>query len=262
MDPRESRRSRTLSPLLGSASPVLYKEVARQMRVALQRGDWQPGEALPSEADLATRFEVSVGTLRKALAELAAEGLVVRHQGRGTFVSMHNASREFHFFRIVPRQGEKQRPEVELRSFRRETPGTAIRDRLRLAPGDQVLCIENLLHLGGKPVVLDEIVISASCFPDLEKRRFRDRPGTIYGLYQERYGINVVRTVERLAAESAEPAIADALGVPPGTALLVIERVAYTFDDRPVELRTRRVHTANYVYLSDLDGPGRAVVAG
>ena len=117
------------------------------MTESLSSGEWQVGQALPSEPKLAARFHVSVGTLRKAVAELAAEGLLIRHQGRGTYVAAHNASRLFHFFRIVPRQGERQHPVVELRSFRRAVADDAARKCLGLERGAPVYQIVDLLFL-------------------------------------------------------------------------------------------------------------------
>ncbi len=223
------------------------------MTESLRSGEWQVGQALPSEPKLAARFHVSVGTLRKAVAELVAEGLLIRHQGRGTYVAAHNASRLFHFFRIVPKQGEKQHPVVELRSFRRSVADDVARQCLGLERGAPVYLIEDLLFLSSKPVVLDHLVLPAALFPTLTKVQFRDRASTIYGLYQSSFGINVVRTVERLSAIAADPHAAHALGVKVGAPLLRVRRTAYTFDQRPVELRTRFVNTDEFDYLSDLD---------
>src|SRR5688500_9688538 len=104
----------TLSPGIPLGSP-LYKEIAGQMHDALARGEWKPGEAIPAERRLSTRFGVSIGTLRKAIDELVSANLLIRQQGRGTFVASHNRDRLlFYFFHIVPEQGAKQYPEVRL----------------------------------------------------------------------------------------------------------------------------------------------------
>lgn len=235
------------------AAAPLYREVKAALVASLAAGEWPPGEALPSETRLAERFGVSIGTLRKAVDELVAERVLVRQQGRGTFVATHGPRRLlFHFFHIVRDDGEKELPEPELLAFERgrAEPGEAA--RLAIAAGDRVFRIRNLLKLGGEPVVLDAIVLPQALFPDLTEKIFRERDETIYGLYQTRYGINVVRAVERLKACLADRPTARVLGVAAGAPLLRIDRLALTYHDRPVELRTSLVDTSGHQYLSDL----------
>jgi len=232
----------------------LYKEVKDLLTQSLAAGEWQPGVALPSETRLAERYRVSIGTVRKAIDELVAERILVRHQGRGTFVASHNARRMlFHFFHVVPAGGGKEQPETELLSFERAKADADSAARLNIAPGAAVFRIRNLLLLAAKPVVLDEITLPAERFPRLSEKVFRERDSTIYQLYQERYGINVVRSAERLSAALADRPSAKLLGVAPGSPLLRIKRIALTYHNAPVELRTSLVNTAEYEYFSDLD---------
>src|SRR5918993_567730 len=87
----------------------LYREIAARMKGALADGEWKPGEAIPAERQLSVRFGVSIGTIRKAIDELVAANLLIRQQGRGTFVASHNRDRLlFYFFHIAPEQGAKQ----------------------------------------------------------------------------------------------------------------------------------------------------------
>ena len=231
----------------------LYKEVKRLLTQSLAAGEWQAGVALPSETRLAERFRVSIGTVRKAIDELVAERILVRHQGRGTYVASHNARRMlFHFFHIVPAGGGKEQPETELLSFERAKADADSAARLDIAPGAPVFRIRNLLRLAGKAVVLDEITLPAARFPRLSEKVFRERDSTIYQLYQERYGINVVRSAERLGAALADRSSAKLLGVPAGSPLLRIKRTALTYHNVPVELRTSLVNTAEHEYFSDL----------
>jgi GntR family transcriptional regulator len=231
----------------------LYKEVKHLLTQSLAAGEWQPGVALPSETRLAARYRVSIGTVRKAIDDLVAERILVRHQGRGTFVASHNARRQlFHFFHIVPAGGGKEQPQSELLSFARARADADSAKRLDIAPGAAVFRIRNLLRLSGRPVVLDHITLAAERFPRLSEKVFRERDSTIYQLYQERYGINVVRSAERLSAALADRPSARLLGVAPGAPLLRIRRIALTYHDVPVELRTSLVNTAQYEYFSDL----------
>ena len=236
----------------GSQLP-LYKEVKRLLTQSLAEGEWLPGVALPSETKFGERFRVSIGTVRKAIDELVAERILVRHQGRGTFVAGHNARRTlFHFFHIVPADGGKEQPQIELLSFGRAKADAAGAQRLNISRGTAVFRIRNLLRLRGAPVVLDEITLPAELFPRLSEKVFRERDSTIYQLYQERYGINVVRSAERLSAALADRPSAKLLGIPAGSPLLRIKRIALTYHNLPVELRTSLVNTAEHEYFSDL----------
>jgi len=236
-------------PLVGP----LYKDVKRQLMEALTRGEWKPGEAIPSERRIAERFGISIGTVRKAIDELVAENILIRQQGRGTFVATHTRDRLlFYFFHIVPEQGPKEYPEVELLSFVRAKAERGVADRLQIEAGDPVLRIRNALRLAGKRMIVDDITVSAQRFPGLSEKRFRERPSTIYNLYQDVYGISVVRSSERLRAVAADAEIAQLLGIAPGAPLLQIRRIALAYNDLPVEFRISQVNTAGYEYFSDL----------
>ncbi len=230
----------------------LYRRVVARLTEKLAAGEWRSGEAIPSEARLAEQFVVSVGTIRKAIDELVAGKILVRQQGRGTFIATHSEDRFlYHFFHVVGRDGVKRFPTVQTLSFRRARADATAAERLRIARGARVIRIQNLLRIEDRPAVLDDITLPVELFPDLNKDIFVNRLGTIYHLYQERYGINVVRAVERLQAVLADVSAARALGVRAGTPLLEINRTAYTYRDQPVEVRHSLVNTERHEYLSD-----------
>ncbi len=231
----------------------LYKEVKRLLTQSLIEGEWPAGAALPSETRLAERYNVSIGTLRKAIDKLVAERIVTRHQGRGTFVATHNANRlMFHFFHIVGRDGGKEYPTTRTLAFKRTRAGVAEAQRLAIPAGAPVLHIRNLLSLSGRPVILDDIVLPQALLPDLTEKIFTARDNTIYHLYQTRYGINVLRSSERLSAVLADTGAAKLLKVKRGAPLLAINRTALTYRDTPVELRLSLVNTAAHEYANDL----------
>jgi GntR family transcriptional regulator len=240
-------------PAEASSVNPLYKEVKQRLTRSLASGDWKPGEAIPSETRLAQRFNVSIGTVRKAIDELVAERILLRQQGRGTFVATHSVDRTlFYFFHIVGKDGSRELPSSELLSFRKARASAAEAERLGIESGARTFRIQNLLRLGGKPVIFDEIVVPEARFPDLSESVFRTREGTIYGLYQAHYGITVIRISERLSAAHAPQEAASLLGISPRTPALTIRRVAYTYDDTPVEYRASWVDTERHEYLSDL----------
>jgi GntR family transcriptional regulator len=249
----------------GAASPVLaadrplYEEVRARLTEGIAEGRWKPGEAIPPEGQLAARFGVSIGTIRKAVDSLVAQGALLRRQGKGTFVTAHDGRRlMFHFFHIVGADGSKAYPEVRTVSFERGRAGAGEARALAVARDERVVRIRNLLSLDGRPAIVDDITLPSALFPGLTERIFSGRDNTIYHLYQSRYGINVLRTDERLRATLAAGAVASLLGLPPGSPLLDIRRVALTFRDRPVELRVSHVNTASHAYHHTL-GKGEAL---
>ena len=235
----------------------LYRDIAARLRDALAGGEWKPGAAIPAERRLATRFGVSIGTLRKAIDELVAANLLIRQQGRGTFVASHTRDRLlFYFFHVVPIAGTKQYPDVRLVSFARGKADRFEADRLRIGAGAPVIRIRNLLYLEGQPIILDDLTLPAARFPGLARKQFAGRPSTIYNLYQDAFGLSVVTSRERLRATLADGPAARLLGVAAGTPVLSIQRTALSYNDDPVELRLSLVNTAAHEYWADIGRPG------
>ena len=234
-------------------SRTLHAEIKRRVVAALSEGRWKHGEAIPSEQALARRFKVSVGTVRRAVSELVAENVLVRRQGSGTYVASHTRDYMLSvFFWIVDEKDRKELPRAEVLSYRRTRADLATAARLRVQPGAAVIRVLALQRIGGRPMMVDDIRMPQALFPTLDEAAFRSREGTIYGFFQERFGITVVRVVERLQARAAAARISAALGVPGSAPLLRIERTAYTYGDAPVETRIRYVNTARLAYLSQL----------
>lgn len=231
----------------------VYRQVKQQLTDALRSGRWKHGQRIASETALAQRHGVSVGTIRKAVGELVAENILVREQGRGTFVRSH--SRDYMldvFFHIVGRDGRKELPVVELLSMKRLRADRATAQVLKLKARAPVIAFDTVHRLDGEPVLLDHMRLPAQMFPNLTESEFRRREGTVYGLFQERFGITVVRADEFITAVLADARSASLLGVAPGTPLLRIERTSYTYKDQPVDSRVRLVVCAKHGYLSRL----------
>jgi GntR family transcriptional regulator len=228
---------------------TLYEQVRARLIEGISAGRWRPGEALPSEAALASTHGVAIGTIRKAVDSLVAEGVLVRRQGKGTYVTAHDGGRlMFHFFHIVGRSGARAYPEVRTLAFRRDRADSHAARALGIAPHEKVIRIRNVLSLEGHPRLVDDITLPAALYPGLTEKIFLARDNTIYHLYQSRYGVNVLRTDERLRAVLASAEDARLLQVEPGAPLLEIRRIALTFRDRPVELRVSHANTADHDY--------------
>ncbi|MBU6260967.1 MAG: GntR family transcriptional regulator [Burkholderiales bacterium] len=239
-----------------AAGMPLFRAVKRALLQRIEAGEIAPGQALPSEAALAATYGVSIGTLRRAVDDLVAEHILVRRQGRGTYVATHGSDRFlFQFFHVERADGLREVPQVELVSFERARLDDDAAAALDLKIGTPALQVENRLLLQGRAVVYDRIVIPAALFRGLTEKRWQERPGTIYQLYQSGYGITVARAHERLAAVGADRATARVLGIAPSQPLLQVRRVAIDLGGHPVEWRISMVLTAQHEYVNRLSRP-------
>jgi GntR family transcriptional regulator len=227
----------------------LYLQVKELMIRRLVAGRWKPGDLLPSEGKLAAEFHVSQGTVRKALEELAAEHLVVRHQGKGTFVSARAAEFPVHFFSVVTRDNVP----VTLRrtvSLDWAVAKASAREQndLKLTARDEVFRINRVRELNGRPAISERIVIERRRFPGFPDRlREADRTNT-YLVMERDFGVLVVRAEEWLNAVTAGRQEASDLSVEPGAPLLQIIRICYAVDGSPVEWRRIRLNSEDYLY--------------
>lgn len=238
------------------ASPTfspLYQQIKGLITQSLQAGEWKPGEIIPSEVDLAGRYKVSQGTVRKAIDELAAENLLVRRQGRGTFVATHHEDRvQFRFLRLAPDSGEPHHPPSRLIECRRMRAPAEIARQLDLRAGDGVILIRRMMDFSDRPTVLDEIWLPGSLFRGLTAEKLNEYKGPMYGLFEDEFGTRMIRAVEKVRAVAADDMTADLLKVPKGFPLLSVERVSYTYGDKPVEVRRGWYVTTEHHYQNEL----------
>jgi len=234
----------------------LYQQIKGLILQSLQSGEWKPGEAIPSEMDLAARYRVSQGTVRKAIDELAAEHLLVRRQGKGTFVATHAEQHvEYRFLRLMPDQGDRQsegpaeRTIIECKRLR--APAEIAR-MLALRTGDSVLQARRVLSFGGRPTILEDLWLPGMPFKGLTAERLSQYNGPMYALFETEFGVRMVRAEERIRAVLPDAAQAVLLKVAKNTPLLSVERVAYTYNDVPMELRRGLYLTDTHHYRNVL----------
>jgi GntR family transcriptional regulator len=250
-----ARKFAPVASATGSAAfSPLYRQIKDLLVQALDRGDWKPGEAIPSETELAVRFQVSQGTVRKAVDELASENLLIRRQGKGTFVSTHHEARvRFRFLRLAPNQGEAQPAESQILDCKRVRASIEIARALELKPGDAVVAIRRLLSFASVPTVVDDIYLPGVLFKGLTADLLNGYVGPLYGFLETEFGISMVRAEEKLRAVGADQDMSTLLGIPLDTPMLKVDRISYTYADRPVELRMGHYVTDRYHYRNSLN---------
>lgn len=239
------------------SSPVfqpLYRQIKALITQSLISGKWSPGSPIPSEMELASQFGVSQGTVRKAIDELAAENILNRRQGKGTFVSTHSEDGvKLRFLRLVATNGSKELLDNRLLSCERSKAPAQVAQQLGIKTGSAIIEIKRLLLLADKPTILDHIILPAANFKGVNTALIESFNGSMYRMYESQLGIRMVRAEERLNAVGADAATASILGIKAHTPLLRIERVSYTYGDKPMEWRLGMCLTNEHHYLNHLE---------
>jgi GntR family transcriptional regulator len=231
----------------------LYRQIKQLLIDRLDRGEWKPGELIPSEHELAARFQVSQGTVRKAVDELAAAHLLVRRQGKGTFVATHQEPRaQYRFLRLAPDDGDAVPAESRFLQCRRMKAPVDIAHLLGLKTGDSIVYVERLLRFSDVPIVLDDIWLPGGQFKGLTAERLARHHGPLYVLFETEFETRMIRAEERIRAVAASEVAAALLAVPKDSPLLLVERVSFTYGDRPVEVRRGLYATVRHHYRNAL----------
>jgi GntR family transcriptional regulator len=260
-------------PLLDDAKDIMLvvhrddPAGGKEMQAAVS---WYAPDAKVSLRDLRSDFDRHVLGFRKPgfvsrksqfafmlTAQLAAEHLLVRRQGRGTFVATHAEQQvQYRFLRLVPdaadaaSQGPAQRSIIDCKRLR--APADVART-LGLRTGDAVLQVRRVLAFQGVPTILEDLWLPGSAFKGLTAERLASHQGAMYALFETEFGVRMVRADEKLRAVAADAQAAEQLQVAPGSPLLSVERVAYTYQDAPMELRRGLYRTDTHHYHNDLN---------
>jgi GntR family transcriptional regulator len=242
--------------MAGGAQPTdlgfrpLYKQVRDQLTLRIGDGRWKAGEMVPSEIQIAAELGVSQGTVRKALDDMTAAKLLVRRQGRGTFVATHDEARIlFQFFKLKPDVGDSAFPESDVLSCSAADADADEAARLALYPGEPVIRIRRVRALQGRPCIVETVSLPAALFDGVEREPV---PNNLYDLFARVYGVTIAGGTERIKAVPADHETAGLLDVAVGAPLLLIDRVATGLDGRPVERRLSLCLTDTISYLTEL----------
>ncbi len=232
----------------------LYEQIKVLITQSLIGGEWRPGEIIPSEIELAARYKVSQGTVRKAIDSLSAENILIRRQGKGTFVATHNADViKLRFLRLTSISGNKELLQNEFISCIKTKADANISKILGIKAGAATIEIKRLLTFSGRPLIYDHIIVPAVPFKGLNGTKVEECNGSMYSMYESQFGVRMIRAEERLKAVGATAEVAKSLGLKEGYPLLSIERVSFTYGDKPMEWRLGLCLTDDHHYLSELE---------
>lgn len=225
--------SRLIDPY--NAVPKYY-QLADILREKIDQGDWQPRSPIPSERQLESLYGISRTTIREAIDSLVRQGYLYREHGRGTFVSPQKLQKAMleltSFSEDLQRRGI--RPGQIIRSIEWIVPAPKILQKLELAPGSQVLCIERIRLGNDIPIGLQTSFLSLKEGQDITREELEQR-GSLYAILQEKLRIIPSEADETLEVTVATREEAALLQIAVGAPLLLSERVLFGQDRRPVE---------------------------
>jgi len=242
-----------MHPLSGDARLPRYQQLRDHLLEQIANNRWRPGEAIPTEAALATEFDMSVGTVRKAVDVLGAEGVLERQQGRGTFVRRPQfQSSLFRFFRFEAANGQRAVPESRILAIEPMTAPSAVAEALGLAVHSEVIRIVRTRLLGAQPVLAEEIWLPRQTFQPLLEVDLNSEGPLLYPLYDALCGQGGAYAEETLTAEAVDAAHGRLLQLPAGSPVVVIERLARDYAGKPLEWRRSRGHAQHFRYRIDI----------
>jgi GntR family transcriptional regulator len=230
-------------PELGSIESIhkdsplpLYFQLKELLRQEIESGYWQPGQRIPSEAELCQAFDISRSVVRQALRELEYQGLLYREQGKGTFVAQPKISESLMqdltgFYEDMMAKGLTQVTKVLREEV--QPANKKIANYLQIEPGDQVIVIERLRSVDNEPIVLVTTYLPYNICPDLVDEDLSTQ--SLYALLEKKHGLELShgrRTIEAVAANEYEARL---LGVEEGVPLVLLDSVSYLRDGRPIE---------------------------
>jgi GntR family transcriptional regulator len=233
----------------------LYRQIKSLLMQRLESGEWRPGEAIPSESELAVRFNVSQGTVRKAIDEMAAKTWFCG--GRARAPSLLQSRRSARLLSLPSRGAAVRRhravpQSVPLECWRAKA-GPEVARMLELNIGDSINIVAPPAQFDAKPVVLDEIYLPGDVFQALTLEMLQIfNQDSLYTLFETRFGIRMIRAEERIRAVGGRSGSAELLKVAEGSPLLSVERVSFSYGDKPVEWRRGLYATNEHCYFNQL----------
>lgn len=228
-------------------SQPLYVQLREVLMQRISSGVWQPGAALPNEIDLAREFGLSAGTVRKALDWMEQANLVVRQQGRGTFV--RDPSGDDLAGRYENLRAANGAPiDASLSQLSTEQGEASAREcvHLQIGPGSHVRRIRQLRSIGNMPFMVEETSVPVELFPEHQPAEYNLAKAA------KECGVLLGKAIERIQIDRAQPAIAEVLGLTPGAPVLRLDRLVHVIDGRPAEWRVAYCNLGDNQYVATL----------
>lgn len=215
----------------------LYFQLKEIIKDNIKNKKWKVGELIPSENKMSEAYGVSVGTVKKALTELAAEGLVYRKKGKGTYITRPDFIGSFNRFFLYGLRNENKKVQMESKVLESAVirPDDRVKETLRLKGRSRVICIKRVRLINDMRYMLETIYLPNHLFKGFESMDISR--GLLYPIYERKFNTPVIWAEEFLEPQIADKPKAKLLDLKEGAPLIAVERIAYTFNDIPIEMR-------------------------
>lgn len=237
----------------GEGAP-LYEVVKRHISESILQGELPAGTILPSENSLAAKFGVSVGTVRKALAALTTEGMLMRRRKTGTVVTgwapLHNLSHFFQYFRLHDKTGGLLHSETTLLDYQIGQATLVEAEKLQITEGDDVIRLKRQRRVKGMAAMHERLVLPAARLPDFPPAD--QLPPLLYRFLFEHYDLRVAAVREQITAQLADEEDAALLELTLPQAVMVIDEVSFDQSAIPVILAHHRFSTEHFMYVNEV----------
>jgi GntR family transcriptional regulator len=253
--PSEQTKLPSFNRISDTESLKLHEVVRKKISEAILSGRWGAGEVLPGETALADNFGVSVGTVRKALSALTAEGMLMRRRKTGTVVTgwapqLHNLSHFYQYFRLHGKDGKLLKSKAVLFDYAAGQADAREIEKLDLAATDQVIRLKRVRYIGERPAMIDFYAFPAKLIPGFPEKK--EVPELLYLFLFEKYGIRIAAVRENITAELAGTEVAGLLGIGMPHAILKFEEIAFDHAARPVIFSIHHANTTDFQYINEI----------
>ena len=231
----------------------LYQRLCDEMVEKITAGEWRPDQPIPTEAELTKTYGVAIGTVRKAVDVLVAEGLLERNQGRGTFIRRPSFDASlFRFFRHLTTEGRRKIPEGRVLARTLTAAPEYVASALGISSKAKAIRLERLRLIDGRVVLVEEIWLPKTPFVALLDIAAKDFDNLLYPFYETHCGQVIASAKETLTVDAANAEVARRLGIDEGQPVVVIERLALGFDRKPLEWRRSHGAADTFRYQVDI----------
>ncbi len=251
---KHEQEAKSFGRLADGEGAPLYQVVKRHISESILIGEMTPGQILPSENALATDFGVSVGTIRKALAELTGEGMLMRRRKTGTVVTgwapLHNLSYFFQYFRLHGKDGRLTHSQTTLLDYQVGQATADEAQKLSIPAQAGVIRLRRLRTVDLQPVMHEQLVLPAQRLPHFPAPD--ELPPLLYRFLLERYDLRVAAVREQLTAALATAEDARLLSLTPPHAIMVIDEISFDQSAVPIILAHHRFTTDKFMYVNEV----------
>ncbi|MBS4219033.1 GntR family transcriptional regulator [Bacillus sp. FJAT-49711] len=229
-------KGKVLGKVLDNTSVIpLYYQLQEILKENIESRVWRPEEAIPSENQLMKDYNISRNTVIKAIENLVQEGVLIRIQGKGTFVSKpkfeQSLSGFYSFSKIMKESGIEPRDEIT--SFKVVSAKYSVAEHLQIEEGDPVIELRRIRYADNEPMILETSYVPEQYFPGLKREPLEQ--SSLYDLMQNEYGIYVIKAKEIFEPVLIREYESKLLQVEVGFPALLLDRIAYDSTEKPVE---------------------------